>query len=208
MAEKPHSAHTTELRQAFEDVGSLGRGEGATIGHVQDRLRERGFLVGLLFLTAPFLFPLPTMGLSTPVGAMVMLVGVALSLGRKPWIPGFVSRRRVSHALLTRLAASSTRALDRINAWLRPRWRFMFWPGCRLCIGISLVSAGFMLSLPLPIPFTNAIPAAAILLLSLGYLVGDGVIVLLGHGVGVGGWGYLYVVGDVAWLAIRSIFGM
>jgi len=70
--------------------------------------------------------------------------------------------------MLARLAAWSIRALDRIKAWLRPRWRFVFWPGLRFGIGISLVSAGFMLSLPLPIPFTNAIPLPAILLLSLG----------------------------------------
>jgi len=38
MAEEPHWAHATELRQAFQDVAALGQGEGATIGHVLELL--------------------------------------------------------------------------------------------------------------------------------------------------------------------------
>ena len=67
---------------------------------------------------------------------------------------------------------------------------------------------GLVLSLPLPIPFSNSIPAMAILLLCLGAIVEDGVMVLLGHGVGLGAWGYLYAVGDVTWSIIHKIISL
>jgi len=196
-----------QLRAALEGICSRSNGKGLTIGCILAELRERGYLMGLLFLTAPFLIPLPTMGLSGPVGIIVMLTGLALMVGRSPWIPGFISRRRISHGVLARLTSGCNRLVDPFSARMHPRWQFMFWPGLRQCIGLGLVSAGFVLSLPLPIPFTNTIPAVAIVLLCLGSIVGDGIIVLLGHGVGLGAWGYLYAAGDVAWLAIRRVCG-
>ena len=208
MKQEPQQGRTAHLRQAFEGILRRSHGEGLTIGCILEKLGARGRLAGLLFLTAPFLFPLPTMGLSAPVGLIVMLSGLALAFGRRPWTPGFISRRRISHDMLTRLTTRGTRVVNRFSAWLRPRWQFMFWPGLRQCIGLNLVSAGFILSLPLPIPFTNAIPAAAILLLCLGYIAGDGASVLLGHGVGLVAWGYLYIIGGAAWLAIRRLSEM
>jgi hypothetical protein len=205
MRDDPRGSNASQLHQAMEGICQRSQGEGTTIGGIFEELQERGYLLGLLLLTLPFVSPLPTMGLSAPVGAMAMVSGVALCISRRPWVPGFISRRRLSHDLVTRLASVTTKAADRINRWVHPRWSFMFWPGLRHSIGLGLISAGFVLSLPLPIPFSNSIPAVAILLFCLGAVFQDGVTVLLGHGVGLGAWGYLYAVGDVTWSVLNKI---
>jgi hypothetical protein len=205
MSDDPLRSRTSQLHQAMEGICQRSHGEGTTIGCIFEELQERGYLLGLLLLTLPFISPLPTMGLSAPVGVLAMVSGAALCLSRRPWLPGYLSRRRLSHDLITRLASVTVKAADRINRWMRPRWSFMFWPGLRHGVGIGLVSAGFVLSLPLPIPFSNSIPAVAILLLCLGTLFQDGLAVLLGHGVGMGAWAYLFAVGDVTWSVLNKI---
>jgi hypothetical protein len=208
MREESRSAETSPLHRAMEHLCRQSHGEGTTIGRVFEELGECGFLLGLFLLTLPFVFPLPTMGLSAPVGVLAMATGVALVVHRRPRVLGFISRRRLSQDFVTRLASVTTKVAGPVSRWVRPRWPFMFWPGMRHGIGLGLVSAGFVLSLPLPIPLSNSIPAVAILLLSLGTIFQDGATVLAGHGVGLGAWGYLYAVGDVTWAVISKIFDM
>jgi hypothetical protein len=205
MSDGLHRSKTNALQLAMDGICQRSHGEGTTIGGIFAELQERGYLLGLLLLTLPFVSPLPTMGLSAPVGVLAMVSGVALCFSRRPWVPGFISRRQLSHDLITRLASVTTKAADRVNRCIRPRWSFMFWPGLRHGVGIGLVSAGFVLSLPLPIPFSNSIPAVAILLLCLGTLFQDGLTVLLGHSVGIGAWAYLFAVGDVTWSVFNKI---
>ena len=57
----------------------------------------------------------------------------------------------------------------------------MNWAGINILTGISLSVDALLMSLPLPIPATNAIPAAAILLLLLGQLERDGVFIIAGQ---------------------------
>jgi hypothetical protein len=208
MKQESQRADAGQLRLALEGICHRSQGRGLTIGEILEQLGERGYVIALPFLAALFLFPLPTMGLSAPVGILAMLGGAALLLGRRLWIPRFIASRRISHDVLARVTAGCLRVVDRVSSWLHPRWQFMFRPGLRQCIGLSLVSAGFILGLPLPLPFANAIPAAAVLLLCFGYLAADGVPVLLGHGVTLAAWAYLYAVGDVAWAVIRHLFVM
>jgi hypothetical protein len=58
-------------------------------------------------------------------------------------------------------------------------------------IGLGIVSGGFILSLPLPIPFSNGLPAVSIMLLAAGLMERDGLLVLWGYVLGVFSWVYL-----------------
>ena len=59
-------------------------------------------------------------------------------------------------------------------------------------IGLGIASGGLLLSLPLPplIPFSNTIPAFAVLFLAAGMIERDGLLVLIGHCVNVAAWIY------------------
>ncbi|HEU0108238.1 MAG TPA: exopolysaccharide biosynthesis protein, partial [Vicinamibacteria bacterium] len=56
----------------------------------------------------------------------------------------------------------------------------------RAAIGLSLCCAAVILALPIPLPLSNFFPAAAILMLALGLLEGDGLMVMAGHAATVG----------------------
>jgi hypothetical protein len=156
-------------------------GKSITIGEATDVLRTRGLALVMVLVNMPFLFPIPVPGLSTPAGLAIALYGAYLVARRRPRLPGFLARRSISNHALERLVRVGTRWGRRIEKLLKPRLGFMLWPIVDMVIGLCLVISGLFLSLPLPIPFTNSIPAIAILLLLLGLIERDGVFVLAGQ---------------------------
>ena len=56
--------------------------------------------------------------------------------------------------------------------------------GCRIT-GACLAWDALLMSLPLPIPLTNLVPAYAILFLAIGLLEFDGLFILIGYGMTV-----------------------
>lgn len=147
-----------------------------TVGALVDKAAESGFgfLIGVLALIA-----IPFVGLSTPFGLAIALLGAQLMIGlRQPWLPLRARRRALSMTMLDRvlvLLARRTRWLARLS---RRRWERMIQP--RL-IGLSIVLLALGLALPLPIPGSNLVFLAPLLLYAIGILERDGVWIALGH---------------------------
>ncbi|HEV7299070.1 MAG TPA: exopolysaccharide biosynthesis protein [Tepidisphaeraceae bacterium] len=178
---EPSSERILSLSEDLKGLLVESDGKGLTVGQILAALRERGHAVVLLILTLPFLFPIPTMGLSAPAGAAIALFGITLMIGRQPWMPNFFRKRHLSHEAVEKLVQKAVKWADRLQSLLKPRMQFMLWPGVNVVLGISLIILGFVMALPLPIPFTNAIPAFGIILLLLGIIERDGVFVLAGQ---------------------------
>jgi hypothetical protein len=64
-------------------------------------------------------------------------------------------------------------------------------------IGLGIIIASLGLMLPLPIPFSNSIPAWAVVLLAIGRMEQDGLLVLLGHLTVVATWVWIGLGGAV-----------
>jgi hypothetical protein len=152
------------------------RDEGLTVGALVDKAAESGFgfLIGVLTLIA-----IPFVGLSTPFGFAIALLGAQLMVGRRqPWLPARARRRPLAMSMLDRvlrLLARRTRWLGRLS---RRRWEPVIRP--RL-IGLGVVLLALGLALPLPIPGSNLIFLVPLFTYSLGVLERDGVWVALGH---------------------------
>jgi hypothetical protein len=58
-------------------------------------------------------------------------------------------------------------------------------------IGLGIVIASLGLMLPLPIPFSNSIPAWAVVFLAIGMMENDGLCVLLGHLTAIATWAFI-----------------
>lgn len=141
-----------------------------------------GMIAGML--TIPMLIPIPLAGFSTLVGSGIVLVGCQLALGfDKPYLPKCIASQELS-------PIASQKLLKRLNSLLHPlermakhrfpqfthnRWWSKF-------TGVCLAWDALLLSLPLPIPFTNLIPAYTILFLVIGLLESDGLFILAGYG--------------------------
>lgn len=125
-------------------------------------------------------------GMATLGGITIATVAFQLLLGRSDiWLPGFILRRGVS-------AAKVTRALDRMervagvldrNTTPRMRWFFAF-PGQQMalaiCLGCGLAMPFFEL-----VPFSATTLATVVVVLSLSLLVRDGLLAAIG----IGGFG-------------------
>jgi hypothetical protein len=178
MSDAPRAS--ARLSQRFAEL-ALGPAEGMTLGALLERLSERGHALLALVLVIPFLQPIPLPMLSTAFGLVVTLVGAQMALDRPPWVPGRLARRPLSAELIGRIAQAGQKLFLRFEHLVRPRIRFFHaHPSMRRLAGATIAISGLLLSLPLPVPASNLMPALAIALLAMGSLEEDGLVVLLG----------------------------
>lgn len=181
------SADLNGLRDCLED-------RPLSIGDIEQALQGRGFALMLMLLALPFCV-LPVPGLSTPFGVAVFLGGMRLTLGQQPWVPQYVRRRQFPPEKMRRLLGGAIKLARTIERIARPRMQFLqTWPGMMNLIGFGIASAGLLLLLPLPIPFSNTLPAWAVVLLTAGMIERDGLLVLLGHILAVAAWAYVVLI--------------
>jgi hypothetical protein len=135
----------------------------------------RAYDVLLIFLSLPFVTPLPVPFLSTALGSIIALIGVRLAVGQRPWLPRHFLRRKIEGRNLVRLLNTGSRILHWLEVFLRPRFAFVHrtWIFQRVT-GVLIAVSGVLLLLPLPIPFSNILPAFTVLLLAAGALERDG----------------------------------
>ncbi|MCZ7640176.1 MAG: exopolysaccharide biosynthesis protein [Verrucomicrobia bacterium] len=126
-------------------------------------------------------FPLP--GLSTPFGLMIAYLGLRVSLGKRPWLPARLLNRRLPPRFFPRFLTAARHLLRWIEYFLRPRFLWLMrWGLVRRSLGGMICVAGLLLLLPLPIPFSNFLPAITVVLLAAALLENDGGVALAGSG--------------------------
>ena len=198
MKEKPEIQHPTPAEEVIEPISAdllslldAAKGEAMSLGQIEAHLKDRGYALLVLFLAAPF--PIPNIpGLSVPFGIAIMLIGVAFMLRRRPKLPGFILRKTVTLATLQKVIPFIARLMERLERHMKPRLKFLgTGPVMTSIFGLGIVSGGLFLALPLPIPLTNAPPALSIIFLIVGILCRDGVMIIIGHALGIAAWAYL-----------------
>jgi hypothetical protein len=179
-AEPPRRLRLDEL---LRELGACDRDqvpplrpEAITVGTLVDKAAESGFgfIIGVLTLIA-----IPFVGLSTPFGLAIALIGSQLMLGRhKPWLPARAQHRELSMTMLDRVLGLLTRRTRWLARLSRRRWDSVIQP--RL-IGLGIVLLALGLALPLPIPGSNLVFLIPLFIYAIGLLEGDGVWIALGH---------------------------
>jgi hypothetical protein len=168
------------------DDGDDGRGLRAlldawTAGDPRETLRLRDLLGGLgrrafgmlLFVaTLPAFIPIPIGGAIS--GPLVVLIGLQLLAGRRePWLPRAIAGRGPHRHALARFDRLVAPWLARLERLVRPRLpQLLHHRAAALLTGLLLVLLGALLSLP--IPFTNYLFGALLLLFALALLERDG----------------------------------
>jgi hypothetical protein len=184
-------ASQPRLSTDLEMLHARLKGKSLTLAELKQALKGRGSAILLILLALPFCF-IAIPGLSTPFGIAICLIGAWLIIGREPWLPRFIMRRRLSTARLDQLLSGSIKVACKLEKFARPRLAFLHaGPGMLRLIGLGIVIAGLGLMLPLPIPFSNSIPAWAVVLLAIGMIERDGLCVLLGHLTAIVAWVFI-----------------
>lgn len=167
------------LQQLIDQI----QGETITVRDLLALIGEQGILLFCIVLTLPFLLPVSIPGVSTVFGLVIILLGISLVLNRLPWIPARLMDRPISNAHLIPTLQKGVELFQRIERWMRPRFTKVTTGALMNRInGLALTAGGLLLIFPLSfIPFSNTLPAVAILLFALGMLQRDGYFIIGGY---------------------------
>lgn len=159
---------------------------------------EQGMLLFCVLLTVPFLLPVSIPGVSTPFGLLILFIGIGITLNRVPWLPAMLMERRFAADQLKPTLHKGADLLARVDRVIRPRLLVLTGSNTvNRCNGLLIMLAALLLMLPLgAIPFTNTMPAWAILLLATGMLQRDGLFIASG---------YLLVSATLVWFSVLAI---
>jgi len=170
-----------------------------TLRDLMTMIGEQGLLLLCALLSLPFLFPVSIPGVSTVFGAGIVLIAIAITINRLPWLPDFVANRELDTAKLVPVLNRGVTFLRKLDRFLKPRLSYLTaGTVANRLNGLTLTFAGALLMMPLSfIPFSNTLPGVAILLLSSGISQRDGLLVAGGYG--LIGLTVIYF-GGLAWL--------
>lgn len=176
-AATPTSAPAPATASASPSTGRIP--SGVHIGDILDLTCRAGFgfAIALLSLTA-----IPFVGLSVPFGLAIALLGGQMILGyRKPWFPRRIRDHVVTLKTMDWLGTTLARWARRMERFVKPRLLVLTRPPLFIVIGLAVTLQALGLALPLPIPGSNWIFIAPLLIYAVGLLEEDGLLILFGH---------------------------
>jgi hypothetical protein len=170
------------------------------------RSGEHGFGLMITLLTLPFLIPVPLVGISTLLNLASFLLGIQLGLGfHQPWLPKCITRLHLSPAVTSGLIKNLDWLLHPLERLVQPRLQGLARNGLsRRLIGFCVAWCAALSALPLPIPFTNKVPALATLFLTVGMLEFDGILICFGYASVVLTTVLFAVLGNIIWEMLGS----
>ena len=171
---------SVRLIKALEDVRALPH---ITLGKIVELVEGEALLILCLVSILPFMQPIPIPGLSSLLGLIVLLQGLGLMLWEKPLLTKRMKEVNITHEkfdVLLNAAKKFSSFTSKFSAFKHPITNSR---GSHILCGLAIVVSAAFLSLPLPIPFSNLIPALSIFLICIGLLEEDIILILIGFGI-------------------------
>lgn len=168
---------SVELQQRFleEDCPSQ-----VTLASILELAGERVFGFLFVLLSLPSALPLPAPGYSTPFGIVLFVLAVQLIWGATtPWLPSKWLNHGIELQKVQGVLKAGIPWLQKIELLSRPR---LIWV-CKTTLGRVILGSAISLmaiSMMIPIPGTNTLPAMGIFVTGFGLLDDDGAISLSG----------------------------
>jgi hypothetical protein len=193
---------STELERWLQSDGDK------TLGSLVELFEEKSFaLLFVLLLGVPAL-PLPTGGATHVFEIIAVLLALQLIAGREHiWLPERWRGLELAGPRQQRFIAGLMKMIRRLERFSRPRLRVLFDHRLSNIVFGVLVIAGCAGAFLAP-PFTglDTLPALGVVLVSLGVLLEDFLVVVVGVAVGAGGVFLEIVLGKAAIKGIGSLF--
>ncbi len=195
----PPKRLSVELLELAESV----QGSDLTLGDLVDQLEGRVYTLLLVLLSLPFCQPVLLPGLSTPFGVVITLLGLRFALRQHPWLPKRLLATRLTAKFVPAVMRGSAKLLGTMEKLLHPRLIWIFdYHIAHFIAGIGIFICGSLLLLPLPVPFSNMLPALTVVLAAAAFserdgycLVASGVMFVL----------TLFFFGALAWGGIEAV---
>ena len=135
----------------------------------------------IIILIAPFLIPASIPGSSTPFGILIILLEIAYLNNKSLYIPDFIGKYEISKENVLKLFDIIKKALGYVEKISNPRGKLSSKKYVLKINAVVNILLAFLLFLPLPIPFTDFIPATSMLLLAVSTLEHDSYLMILGY---------------------------
>lgn len=135
----------------------------------------------IIILIAPFLIPASIPGSSTPFGILIILLEIAYLNNKSLYIPDFIGKYEISKENVLKLFDIIKKALGYVEKISKPRGKLSSKKYVLKINAIVNIILAFLLFLPLPIPFTDFVPAISMLLLAVSTLEHDSYLMILGY---------------------------
>lgn len=169
-----------KLKRTLDEAGLSSE---LTIGQLVVLTGSDALLMVSLFAILPFMQPIPIPGLSSILGLVIFLQGFALVIRGEPILTERMRKIKISLDTFRLIRTAFYRVswfTSKISNFRHPLASSL--PMRSLC-GLAIMTSAAFLSLPLPIPFSNFIPALAIFMICAGLLEEDLMLILLGQGI-------------------------
>jgi hypothetical protein len=205
MARSP----TPEARSVSRDLERwLESDVEKTLGGLVELFEEKSFAILFVVLLGVSALPLPTGGATHVFEVIAILLALQLIAGREHiWLPERWRKLELAGPRQRRFVAGLMKFIRWLERFSRPRLTFLFDHRLSNIVFGLLVSAGCAGAFLAP-PFTglDTLPSLGVVLVSLGVLLEDFLLVVLGVAVGVAGVFLEIVLGKAAVKGIGSLF--
>jgi hypothetical protein len=179
-----------------------------TLGSLVELFEEKSFAIVFVLLLGVPALPLPTGGATHVFEIIAVLLALQLIAGRSQiWLPERWCGLELAGPRQQRFVTGLMKLIRRLERFSRPRFRFLFDHRLSNIVFGLLVIAGCAGAFFAP-PFTglDTLPALGVVLISLGVLLEDFLVVVLGLAVGAAGVLLEIVLGKAAIDEIGKLF--
>lgn len=155
-----------------------------TLTEIVEKIGAEGLLVLSVVLSVVFLVPVSIPGVSTVFGVAILLVGVSRLRSRELRVPARIAARRLPSERLQvalRKSLGCFRKIEKISKPQRMR-RLASTESALIFNNLCFILSAILLMMPFGfVPFSNTLPAVALICLALGMMQQDGLTILWGH---------------------------
>lgn len=172
---------TQRMRRLSEHATAAGS---VSFDELLSTMGRASIAFAILILALPALTPIPG-PFGFVFGSCLALVSLQILAGySRIRLPSFLGRRRVSAETIELIFRYTAPLVTRIEAFLkRNRMRHLAGPRAQALLGLPVLLLA--IAVALPIPFGNFLPVGALVMIALGLMERDGLVIMMGLGLGV-----------------------
>ena len=172
------SRRLARLRTHATEAGSV------SLDELVSAMGRSSIAFAILILSLPALTPIPG-PFGMVFGSCLAIVSIQIIAGfRRIWLPKFLGQRRISSRVIDVMVRYTAPLVARVETLLRKnRMRHLAGPRAQVFMGVPVLLLA--IAVALPIPFGNFLPVAALVMIALGLMERDGLVTILGVGMGV-----------------------
>jgi hypothetical protein len=178
------------------------------VSEILEDFHENGILLALIFFALPVAIPLPyPPGFTTIMGTPLIILAIQMLLGsKKVKLPQKVNDYEIKNSTLKMISLKTVPALIALEKFIKPRGGFAKSVACEQFVGFVSLIGG--ISVAIPLPLTNAVPALGITVMALGLLNRDLLVIFVGLIIEI--IGIFIALGALlaSWVAIKYLFNM